>query len=209
MNDSNRRPRRDRVPVHPGRSQNELPAGTIRKLWVGEGGVLREHLLRLDSESRRYRFGSPVNNFFIEQYAARAVSPETIVHGFFVDNVLRAAAELRPYTKPFAREAEAAFSVERDWQDRGIGSELMERTVLAARNRGIGTIYMNCLAENRRMQAVARKSEARLRLQADDVVGKLDNKGATPLSVMREFIADGAGVANVVLDLQSRMLRIA
>jgi GNAT superfamily N-acetyltransferase len=102
-----------------------------------------------------------------------------------------------------------ALSVERDWQNRGIGSELMDRTVLAARNRGIRTIYMNCLAENRRMQAIARKSEARLRLLGDDVVGTLNNERATPLSLMRECIADGASAANVVLDLQSQMLRIA
>jgi hypothetical protein len=59
------------------------------------------------------------------------------------------------------------------------------------------------------MQAIARKSEARLRLQADDIVGKLDNERATPLSIMRECIADGASVADVMLELHSRLLRLA
>lgn len=183
--------------------------GTIRKLWVGEGALLREHLLRLDPESRRSRFGSPVNRFFIEQYASRAVSPESVVHGFFVDGTLRGAAELRRYGKPFPREAEAAFSIEREWQGRGVGSELLERTILAARNREIHTIYMNCLAENRRMQAVAKKHEAALRFRADDVVGEVVNPRATPATVLREMIADGYGMATAVLDLQSRIFRPA
>ena len=185
------------------------PPGTIRKLWVGEGALLREHFLRLDPESRRYRFGSPVNRFFIEQYASRAVSPESVVHGFFVDGTLRGAAELRSYGKPFPREAEAAFSIERPWQGRGVGSELLERTILAARNRAIHTIYMNCLIENRRMQAVAKKHEASLRFRADDVVGEVVNPGATPATVWREMIADGYGMATAVLDLQSRIFRTA
>jgi GNAT superfamily N-acetyltransferase len=191
----------------PGHS-SALP-GIIRKLWVGEGAALRDHLLRLDPESRRFRFGSPVNAYFIDQYASRALTPDTIVHGFFVDGVLRGAAELRPYGKPFAREAEAAFSVEREWQSRGIGSALMERSILAARNRGIHAIHLNCLAENRRMQAMAKKHAALLRFHADDVVGEVVNPAATPLSIMREFIADGHGMTNAILDFQSRILRIA
>lgn len=209
MHDSN-----DHGPLPPdfdGRRDGDtgtLP-GTIRKLWVGEGALLREHLLRLDPESRRYRFGSPVNRFFIEQYASRAVSSESVVHGFFVNGTLRGIAELRGYGTPFPREAEAAFSIEREWQGRGVGGALLERTIIAARNRGINTIYMNCLAENQRMQAVAKKHEASLRFRADDVVGEVVNSGATPATVLREMIADGHGMATAILDLQSRILRTA
>lgn len=191
----------------PAEAERRALPGTIRKLWIGESAALRDHLWRLDPESRRYRFGSPVNNYFIEQYASRALTPDTIVHGFFVDGVLRAAAELRPYGKPFPMEAEAAFSVEREWQNHGVGSELMERTILAARNRGIRAIYLNCLLENRRMQAVAKKYEALLRIHADDVVGEVVNPVPTPLSVARELVADGYDMTTAVLDLQSRLLR--
>jgi GNAT superfamily N-acetyltransferase len=188
--------------------ERALP-GTIRKLWVGETSALRDHLLRLDPESRRSRFGSPVNNFFIGQYASRALTPDSIVHGMFVDGTLRAAAELRSFGKPFPTDAEAAFSVEREWQSRGVGSELLERTLLAARNRNFRTIYMNCLAENSRMRAIAKKHEASLQIRADEVFGEVVNPGATPLSVVRELIADGHGMAATILDLQSRLFRTA
>jgi GNAT superfamily N-acetyltransferase len=190
------------------RDDNEIP-GTIRKLWIGEAKAFREHLLRLDPESRRSRFGSPVNEFFISNYASRALGPGSVVHGFLDKGVLRAAAELRPFGRGFPAEAEAAFSVEDNFQNNGIGSALLERTILAAKNRGIRTIYMSCLAENRRMQAIAKKYEADLRFEADEVVGEVANTGPTPLSLLREWIADGHGYATAVLDVQSRFLRTA
>jgi len=182
-------------------------AGTYRKLWSGEETLLQEHLLRLDAESRRRRFGSPVNRFFIEHYTQRALSQESIVHGFFVDGVLRGVAELRGCGESDRGRAEAAFSVERGWQQRGVGSELLERTILTARNRGIHTIYMNCIAENRAMQAMAKKYDASLRFRADDVVGKVVNPRATPLSLMREWIADSHGIVSTILDRQARLFR--
>lgn len=187
----------------------ESAAGATRRLWAGEAPLLRDHLLRLDPESRRNRFGSPVNEYFVENYAARALGPDSVVHGFFVDGILRAAAELRPFGEHFPYQAEAAFSVEREWQNAGVGTALLERTILAARNRGIRTIYMNCLADNRRMQAVARKHEAELHFEADDVIGEVVNPGATPLSLMREFIAEGHGFATAILDMQRRVWRTA
>ena len=42
--------------------------GAIRKLWVGETDRYRDHLLRLDMESRRSRFGGGVSDEFIRRY---------------------------------------------------------------------------------------------------------------------------------------------
>jgi GNAT superfamily N-acetyltransferase len=193
---------RDHIPE----AAERLP-GTIRKLWIGEADLLRAHLLRLDPDSRRSRFGSSANAYFIEQYTSHALTPESIVHGYFEDGVLRAAAELRAFGKPFPVDAEAALSVERAWQNRGVGSALLDRAILAAQNRGIRTIQLNCLLDNVRMQAVAKKHEALLRIRSGGVVGEVVNPFPTPLSVIRELIADGHGMTSVVLDLQSRMLQ--
>jgi RimJ/RimL family protein N-acetyltransferase len=186
--------------------QDAPAAGHIRRLWTGEGSALRDHLLRLDPESRRSRFGSPVNRYFIEQYAARAISPDSVVHGFFADGELRGVGELRTFGTAMPFEAEAAFSLEHAWQGRGIGNELLDRTILSARNRGIRSIQLNCLAENRRMRAIAKKHEAHLRLRADEVVGEVVSPGATPLSLAREWIAESYGVATAILDVQRRAL---
>jgi GNAT superfamily N-acetyltransferase len=133
-----------------------------------------------------------------------------VVHGFFVDRTLRGAAELRRGDSTLAdkdAEAEAAFSVEAAWQSHGVGSALLERTLLAARNRGIKRIKMACLRDNRRMQQLARKFAAEIRFDFGSVIGAVKAPRPTPLSMMRELTADGHSFVTSVLDAQSRWLR--
>jgi GNAT superfamily N-acetyltransferase len=117
-----------------------ISGGAVRRLWVGETELYRQHLLRLDAESRRYRFGGAVSDEFIERYAEPSAFRDAVIYGFFVEGVLRGAAELRPLA--CAGEAEAALSIERAWQSRGVGTVLLERVLLAARNRQIKRLHM-------------------------------------------------------------------
>ena len=190
--------------------QEPLPeGGAVRKLWAGEADEYREHLLRLDRESRYRRFSGAVADEFIARHAAGAFEPGAVVHGFFLDGTLRGAAELRPYGLGLAREGEAAFSVEQPWQSQGVGSVLLERTLLSARNRGIKALHMHCLADNKRMQQLARKFEADLHFDFGSVVGEVDPPRSTPLSLLREALTDAHGVAATILDAQSRLVRAA
>lgn len=190
---------------------NELlpDGGTIRKLWIGETDAYRDHLLRLDRESRSRRFSGAVADEFIARHAASANELGVVVHGFFVDGILRGAAELRPFGSMFAREGEAAFSIEQPWQSHGVGTVLLECTLLSARNRGITSLHMHCLADNQRMQQLARKFEADLKFDFGSVVGEVDPPRPTPLSLMREAVADAYGVTTAILDVQSRLLNPA
>jgi GNAT superfamily N-acetyltransferase len=181
--------------------------GVIRKLWIGEADRYRDHLLRLDAESRHSRFGGGVSEEFVRSYVGTTFGLSAVVHGFFVDGVLRGAAELRPLGPAFAREAEAALSIESDWQSHGVGSVLLDRTLLTARNRGIKRLHMACLANNRRMQELARKFAAELSFDFGGVVGEVAAPRPTPLSVLREVVADNYGFATAVLDVHSRMLK--
>ena len=180
-------------------------SGTIRKLWVSETDAYRDHLLRLDQESRHRRFSGAVSDDFIARHAATANEMGVVVHGFFVDGVLRGAAELRRLGSLFTHEAEAAFSVEQPWQSQGVGTVLLERTLLSARNRGINALHMHCVADNQRMQQLALKFDADLTFDFGSVVGEVDAARSTPLSLMREAMADADGVANAMLDAQSRL----
>ena len=179
--------------------------GIIRKLWMGETDAYRDHLLRLDRDSRHRRFSGAVGDEVIARHAATANDIGVVVHGFFIDGVLRGAAELRQTGSLFAREGEAAFSIEQPWQSHGVGTALLERTLLSARNRGIKLLQMNCLADNQRMQQLARKFEAEFKFDFDSVVGEVDPPRSTPLSLMREAAADVHGVAAAILDVQSRL----
>ena len=183
--------------------------GSIRKLWISDTDLYRDHLLRLDGESRRNRFGGGVSDDFIRSYVDRSIGVDAVIHGFFVEGALRGAGELRRLGAGFAEEAEAAFSIEKPWQSHGVGTALLERTLLAARNRGVKLLHMACLAENRRMQQLARKFDAELTFDFGSVVGEVEAPQPTPLSLMRELVADGHGFATAMLDVQSRLLRTA
>lgn len=183
--------------------------GIVRKLWIGETDAYRDHLLRLDRESRNRRFSGAVSDEFIARHAASAGNLGVVLHGFFVDGVLRGAAELRSAGSAFGHEGEAAFSVELPWQSHGVGTVLLERTLLSARNRGIKLLRMDCLADNRRMQQLARKFEADLKFDFGSVVGEVDPPRFTFLSLTRELVADAHGVATAILDAQSRLLNPA
>lgn len=183
--------------------------GTVRKLWIGEALAYRDHLLRLDPESRARRFSGTASDSFIARHAATADDLGVVIHGFFVDGMLRGCAELRHIGGMFGRQAEVAFSIEKPWQSHGVGSALLERTLLSARNRGVKALTMHCLAENRRMQQLARKFEADLKFDFGSVVGEVDAAGSTPLSIMREWVADAHGLGRAVLDAQARLFGTA
>ena len=188
--------------------QNALADGLIRKLWIAEvrpstaitcsgstvtaataGSAARCRTISSATTSMRPTGSTPWCTAF-SSTACCAAPP----------NCGRSA-------RRSTREAEAALSIETPWQSHGVGSELLDRTLLAARNRGIKTLHMACLANNRRMQELARKFAAELSFDFGSVVGEVAAARPTPLSVLREFVADGHGFATAVLDVQSRLLR--
>ena len=109
----------------------------------------------------------------------------------------------------FSHEAEAAFSIEQPWQSHGVGSVLLERTLLSARNRGIKALHMHCLADNRRMQQLARKFDAELSFDFGSVIGEVDPPRSTALSLLREAVADGHGIAETMIETQFRLFKVA
>ncbi|ADZ72656.1 GNAT family N-acetyltransferase [Polymorphum gilvum] len=145
--------------------------GSIRQLGSADKHLFRDHLLRLDPETLRSRFAMLASDTFLRAYVETSFSLDTLIYGYFEDGALRGSAELRPIGGPDS--AEAAFCVESGWRGQGLGTTLMELTLVAARARGYQHIYINCLATNRSMQALARKFAADLTFESGDVVGHL------------------------------------
>lgn len=183
--------------------------GTIRKLWSPDEPAFAEHLLRLDGPSRRMRFAHAVSDDFIRDYASRMTANGAIVYGYVEDGRVRATAELRKLGTAWGNEAEAAFAVEPAFQDRGLGTELMGRVIRSARNRGIGRLYMSCLADNTKMQAIARKHEADLKFEYGEVIGEILPREANYFSLLAEAVDDRVGYMLAVFDLSARQSRAA
>ncbi len=180
--------------------------GSLRKLWPAERDAFCDHLLRLDAESRRSRFGMGVSDEFLQDYSARCFGMADVVYGYFNAGMLRGTAELRPLLDSTPDQAEVAFSVEPEFRHRGVGSELFGRLITAARNRGYRTLHMSCLASNRAMQALAHKFRAELEIDYDETLGRIVADTRNPASFAQEAMDDIHGFATAVLDLQSRRL---
>ncbi len=181
-----------------------------RRLYKPDLPLFRDHLVRLDPKTRYDRYGLQVSDAYLADYAELCFGQGAITYGYFEDGVIRGAAELRSYAskeRAGHRDAEAAFSVERPWRRRGIGTELMGHVVLAARNRRIATLTIFCLRHNQAMLKLARKFEADLTFELNDVTGKLVARPPSALSLWREFVDNTLDGVTAVIDYQGRMIR--
>ena len=105
------------------------------------------------------------------------------------------------------KDAEGAFSVERGWRRRGIGTDLMGQIVLVSRNRRVATLTIVCLRHNNAMVKLARKFETHLTFERDDVTGQLVARAPSVMSVWRELVDNTLDLGAAVLDYQGRVFR--
>jgi hypothetical protein len=63
---------------------------------------------------------------------------------------------------------------------------------------------MLCLADDRRMQQLGRKFDAELSFQSGSVIGEVKAPRPTPMSMMRELVADSADLATAMLHVPSQ-----
>lgn len=180
----------------------------VRRLYRPDLPALRDHLLRLDPQTRYDRFGLQVSDAYLAQYAEHCFEPGAINYGYFEHGTIRGTAELQLYPapdEPGHRDGEAAFSVERPWRRRGIGSELMSHIVLAARNRRVGKLTIFCLRHNQAMLNLARKFEADLKFELNDVTGRLLARPPNAFSFLREFVDNAHDFGSALLSYQTRL----
>lgn len=190
-------------------SQTENHTHTVRRLYGPDLPLFREHLLRLDSETRHDRFGLQVSDEYLENYAELCFAPGALTYGYFEDGVIRGGGELRMFSSkdhPNHRDGEAAFSVELPWRRSGIGTQLMKHIVLAARNRSIGTLTIVCLRSNQAMLRLAKKFEAELQFEMSEVTGHLVARSPTAMSLWHEFVDNTLDLGASLIDYQGRLL---
>ena len=134
-----------------------------------------DHLLRLNNEDRRLRFGGSVNEGHIERYVTGLKDSDIIFAIFDVDlNIIG----LSHFALANDNTAELAFSVDEAHRGKKYGSKLFHRGILSAKILGIKEIFIQCLSENKAIRALAKAhklsvvtsyGEAEGRLHIDDV----------------------------------------
>ena len=145
------------------RQQEELP-------------LLRDHLLRLDQESRHDRFNGFMDDGFIEHYAAKCADDGTIIIAYIEDGVVRGAAELHPPDQSPDSLPEIAFSVETCVRRQGVGSVLFKKLIAEARWKGYRSLRITTGAQNQAMRALANKFGAHLTFRQGESTGSIDLK---------------------------------
>jgi GNAT superfamily N-acetyltransferase len=137
----------------------------IRELSRLDRASLEPHLLALDGEDRRLRFGVPINDAAVRAYVGRIDFERDAVFAVHDDRLqLVGAAHL-------ARSdghAELGVSVLPAHRGRGIGGALLARAHLRARNWGVRALFMHCLTENEAMMHLARKQAMQIVVAAGE-----------------------------------------
>ncbi|CCE08271.1 putative Acetyltransferase (GNAT) family [Bradyrhizobium sp. STM 3843] len=136
--------------------------------------LLRDHLLRLDSESRHDRFNGFLDDGFIERYAAKCAADGTVIVAYMENGIVRGAAELHPPEQSDDGLPEVAFSVETCVRRRGVGSLLFERVISEARWKGYRKLRVTTGAQNHAMRALAAKFGAHLVFSHGESTGTID-----------------------------------
>ena len=174
--------------------------GTVRTLSQQEElPLLRDHLLRLDRESRHDRFHGFMDDGFIERYAAKCAEDGTIIIAYLENGVVRGAAELHPPDRSPDSQPEIAFSVEAQLRRQGVGSILFRKVIAEARAKGYRSLRITTGAQNAAMRTLASKFGAHLTFRHGESTGSIDLKQkaqpeparlaiATPFDAVRAMV---------------------
>jgi GNAT superfamily N-acetyltransferase len=158
-------------------TRSRFASGYVRTLYQQEElPLLRDHLLRLDPESRHDRFNGFLDDGFIERYAAKCADDGTIIVAYVEDGVVRGAAELHPPDQSADALPEIAFSVEASVRRQGVGIILFKRLIQEARWKGYQALRITTGAQNQAMRALANKFGAQLTFRHGESTGTIDLK---------------------------------
>ena len=132
----------------------------IRSLGRRHRRRIIEHLLALTPDDRYLRFGYPASDEQIRKYALSIDFSRDEVLGIFNRRLHLIALAHLAYGLPMPGEpqrtmAEFGVSVLAQSRSRGLGRRLFDAAALHARNRGIDTLFIHALTENRPMLRIA------------------------------------------------------
>jgi GNAT superfamily N-acetyltransferase len=181
-------------------SGSTVARGVVRTLRQQEElPLLREHLLRLDHESRHDRFHGFMDDSFVECYAEKCADDGTLIIAYLEDGVVRGAAELHPPETSPDLLPEIAFSVEASLRRQGVGSLLFRKLIEEARAKGYRFLRITTGAQNDAMRALANKFGAHLTFRYGESSGTIDVKEQPRSDLARPAIITPVDAVRAVL----------
>jgi RimJ/RimL family protein N-acetyltransferase len=165
----------------------------MRKLLPSEASTLRDHLTRLTPEQRSLRFMGALNDVAVREHCERLNWFRAVVIGYFDAGELRGAAELQVADDGFPVLYEVAITVETEWQDRGVATELLRRVLVIARNRSARGVLLKCVGDNHRIQHIAQNFGAKLHSRDGESEAEISTSSPTYWSLCEEVTDDNLG----------------
>ncbi|MGE0733920.1 MAG: GNAT family N-acetyltransferase [Alphaproteobacteria bacterium] len=179
----------------------------IRKVLPHESGQIYDHLLRLHADDMRLRFGGVMlKPIAVARYVESIDWPRSVAIGCWENERLRGVAQLalpnpaRPWSAAATDAAELALSVERDLQNIGIGTQLLTRALLSARNHMVKRVFMFCIPENARMRRVAVKCGLRVAFANGEVWASTELSPPDQFTVMAEAWTDQLALVDEMIE---------
>ena len=194
------------TPVAPKSNWTWVP---IRSLGPRHRARIAAHLLCLNSSDRYLRFGYPATDSQISKYVDLLDFEHDEVFGVFsrrleliaMAHLAHAAVAATP-ERPQA--SEFGVSVLLRARNRGFGRRLFEHAVLHARNRGVRTLFIHALSENRPMLKIARDAGAIVERDGSESEAWLTLPPDTFASHVGELVEHQAAELNYRLMLRAR-----
>ena len=174
------------LPSSPYMARQAVP---VRELHAGYKQEILNHLLQLNDEDRRLRFGTQTPDEVIRHYVEGLDFNRDVVFGVFnLDLKLVGMAHLAylPERKGEARAAEFGVSVLPEGRSQGLGTALLQRSAVHSRNTNIETLYVHCLANNKAMMHLAQKAGMTVEYAYGDADACLKLPPANPATIVEE-----------------------
>jgi GNAT superfamily N-acetyltransferase len=187
----------------------------VKELAERDRRRLLNHFLALPDSDRLLRFGSVLPDELVTRYVQKLNFSRDSIFGVY-DNDFRlvgvghlafAPREALPAVRDATlkeRVAEFGVSVLPEARGMGIGSRLFERAAIHCRNADVDTLYMHCLASNRVMMHIAKKSGMKIERSYGEADAYLKLTPPDAASVLQEAVQEQVAVFDYTVKANAR-----
>jgi RimJ/RimL family protein N-acetyltransferase len=166
-----------------------------RKLNILDKTKLVEHLLVLQDEDRRLRFGGLVTDDYIKTYVENSFTHNDKWFGVEEDSKIVAAC----HAAIGEDAAELGCSVDKEFRGHKLAQAMFDRAVTWLRTRGIRNVCMHCLSENAVMKHIARKNDMIVVSDSGESDANVTLPPSNPILPLIDAYADRMAIYDMVM----------
>ena len=155
-----------------------------------------DHLVSLQGEERRLRFGGVVTDDYIKSYVEKSFEDD-VSQWFGCDshNEVVAACHVAIYNS----DAELGCSVSKEFRGQGLAQQMFDRAIVYLRAKGITDVYMHCLSENQVMKHIATKNDMAVVSCCGETDAHVEVAPATPITYYRDSVLDRIAIYDMLI----------